>query len=234
MSGQMATMNLEGKRMGTRYMVNSFGKAGRIVGILRSLGPVAAARVIREMLFSTNNYYLLGRSLAAPLEYPFARKPDLPFVPLEERHVAAIKEQIPALDPIDRREVAGRLHFHASGFNNCYLMYAGSEIAYLQWLIYPQENDVIRSGYSGKFYPLGEKQVMVENVFTFPRYRGRGLLPYGTLQLLQMAREQGFSSVVCYIRSDNITSLNEFFRIGFKITKMMREYKVLGKAWRTL
>ena len=132
------------------------------------------------------------------------------------------------------RSIVGRLHFHASGFSNCYVMTAGEEIAYLQWLILPADNDVIRSRFSTKFYPLGERQVMVENVFTFPKFRGRGLLPYGTLHLLQLARDKGFSSVICYIRKDNITSLNEFFRMGFKITKMVQEYKVLGRTWRTL
>lgn len=215
-------------------IVKACGRGGEILGILKSLGPVAAGRVIRDLLFSTNHYYLLGRSLAAPLDYPFARKPDLPLTLLNDSHIARLRQQLALLDPIDRREVAGRLHFHACGFTNCYVMVADDDIAYLQWLILPGENDIIRSRFSSKFYPLGERQVMVENVFTFPRYRGRGLLPYGTLHLLQVAKEQGFGSVVCYIRKDNLTSLNEFFRMGFKITKMVQEYKVAGKTWRTL
>jgi hypothetical protein len=234
MSGQMAAIDCKGERIVYQPVVKGSGRAGEICGILKSLGPVAAARVIGDLLFSTNHYYMLGRSLAAPLDYPFARRPDLPLVPLDESHIARVRQQLASLDPVERREVVGRLHFHASGFTNCYVMTAGEEIAYLQWLILPAENDIIRERFSTKFYPLGERQVMVENVFTFPKFRGRGLLPYGTLHLLQLARDKGFSSVVCYIRKDNITSLNEFFRMGFKITKMVQEYKVLGRTWRTL
>lgn len=75
---------------------------------------------------------------------------------------------------------------------------------------------------------------MIENAFTFPPYRGLGYLLSGTLQLLDQARERGYRSAVCYIRKDNLKSINEFSKMGFKITKMVTEYKFFGKTWRTL
>lgn len=215
--------------------MNSYsGKAGQICNILKSLGLSGGSRLVRDTLFSVNHYYMLGRSLNTPIEYPFFRKPDLSFLKVDDVTIDLMKEQVKSLPPDDRREMLGRLHFHTCGFSNCYVMKAGEEIAYVQWIIFPQENDVIASRFSSKFYPLSEKQIMVENVFTFPRFRGRGLLPFGTLQLLELARSRGYASAICYIRKENITSLNEFSKMGFKIMKLLKEYKVFGRVWRTL
>lgn len=214
--------------------MNSYGKAGQICSILKALGVSGGSRLVRDMLFSVNHYYMLGRNLRAPLEYHSSRVPDLPFLKIDDATLVLLKEQVGTLPPEDRREMLGRLHFLSCGFSNCYIMKAGDEIAYVQWVIFPQENDVIRSRFSNKFYPLSEKQIMVENVFTFPRFRGRGLLPYGTLQLLELGRNKGYASAICYIKKDNITSLNEFGKMGFKIMRLLKEYKLFGKVWRTL
>jgi hypothetical protein len=110
----------------------------------------------------------------------------------------------------------------------------GDDIAYIQWIIFPTENHLIIRNYSGRYYPLTAKQVMIENAFTFPRYRGRGYFLSGTMQLLELAKNSGHSSAICYIRKDRIVPLNEFTQMGFKIIKMVREYKLFGKVWRTL
>ena len=217
-----------------RDKMNRAHEGSGVLSILQSLGPQAGLRLAIDSLLSMNHYYILGRSLAAPIIYPLRQKPDLPFLPLDEETLRMLRDQAGNLPPRDRRELLGRLRFHSRGFSNCYVMKSGGEAAYLQWLIYPEENPVIMSRFAGKFYQLSERQVMVENVFTFPRFRGQGLLPYGTGKLLEVARERGYASAICYIRKDNITSLNEFCRLGFRIMKIVREYKVFGYAWRAL
>ncbi|SNB46037.1 GNAT family N-acetyltransferase [Geobacter sp. DSM 9736] len=209
-------------------------RVGEAANILQSLGPLGAVRLMSGLLFSLNHYFVMGRSLAAPVAYPSHKKPSLTFLPLREEDIPNLRKQVEALPSRERRELLSRLYFRSCGFSNCYAMKAGEEVVYLQWIIFPEENSVIKSRFARKFYPLSERQVMVENVYTFPHYRGRGLLPFGTLQLLEIAKEKGFSSAICYIRNDNITSLNEFYKMGFKIVKIIREYKVLGKVWRTL
>jgi ribosomal protein S18 acetylase RimI-like enzyme len=75
---------------------------------------------------------------------------------------------------------------------------------------------------------------MIENVFIFPRFRGRGYLPFGTLQLLELAINKKYPTAICYIRKDRINALNEFTKLGFKIIKLVKEFRFMGMVWRTL
>ena len=210
------------------------GNLRKSIFVFHSLKTKAFLRLLLDTLFSMNQYYILGRSLAPPLEYSFARMPKGDISPLTENDITYLRRNISLLNEEDRRELLARLFFYESGFTNCYVMRNGTDIAYLQWIIFPSENRVISQKYSTKFNLLSDKQVMIENAFTFPNYRGRGYLPFGTQQLLELAKRNGYSSAICYIRTDRITSLNEFTKMGFKIVKMVDEYKLFGKAWRTL
>jgi len=48
---------------------------------------------------------------------------------------------------------------------------------------------------------------------------------------VEMAREKGYLSSLRYIGKANLASLNEFNKVGFKITAIVQEYKLLGKVW---
>ena len=209
-------------------------KFGELFFILISLGIRGSLRLTFSKIFSLDHYYILGRSLTFPLKYPLSRKPDTQLSLLTDDDYTIIKKNLINLNLDDRREILARLNFYHNGFNNCYVIKSGNEIAYLQWIIFPTENHIIQKNYSNKFYPLTEKQVMIENVFIFPRFRGRGYLPFGTIQLLESAIHKGYASAICYIRKDRITTLNEFTRLGFKIVKLVREYRFMGKVWRAL
>ncbi len=212
----------------------TYGKIGKIVETVRCLGPRQFATLLLSMLFSVNHYYILGRNVAAPLKDPLPHKPKEELSPINEDDIAWIKNNINSLEREDRKEILTRIFFYQSGFKNCYVMRNENGIAYMQWIILPNENQVITSKYSGRFLPLRERQVMIENAFTFPSYRGRGYLPFATQQLMELGKNNGYTSAICYIKKNNIVSLNEFTKMGFKITKMVTEYKVLGRVRRTL
>lgn len=205
----------------------------QILYTLRSLGPHHFLRLIFSMIFSVNHYYLLGKNLSAAEEGAPERSGDVTMERVTEQDLAALQEAVPSLGAADQREVLSRLFFYQD-FGNCYVMKKKGEIVYLQWVIFPAENPTIAAKYPTKFYPLSERQVMIENAFTFPRHRGKGFLLHGTRHLLQMAKREGYSCAICYIRKDRIPSLNEFSKMGFRIVKMLTEYKILGWGWRTL
>jgi len=207
---------------------------GSVTCLLRSLGPLAFARLLRSMMFSFNHYYFLGRNLQPPLDNPPGSGRNGTVSLITDQDIEDIRGQLESFDPEDRREVMSRLMFYGRGFRNCYVMRQGDELAYIQWVIFPSENDLITRWYARRYYTLAERQVMIENAFTFPRYRGRGYLQSGTLQLLELSRSSGYGSAVCYIRKDRITPLNEFARMGFRIIKLLGDYKLAGMAWRTL
>ena len=57
-------------------------------------------------------------------------------------------------------------------------------------------------------------------------------MPAITIKLLNIAKENGCKSAIMYVRNDRIVALNENMRLGFKITKMITEYKFMGKIKR--
>jgi len=128
-----------------------------------------------------------------------------------------------------------RIYFYLAGFKNCYVARdKHGRICYIQWIVYPDENEYLKRWFREDFYLLNENQVMIENAFTFPRYRGLGLLSSVTMDLLGKAEGRGYRSIVAHIRKDNFAPLNEFISLGFKIRNLVKEYKFLGLVRRTL
>ncbi|HBG05644.1 MAG: hypothetical protein A2075_18365 [Geobacteraceae bacterium GWC2_58_44] len=202
-----------------------------ILYVARELGPRSSLELLTSRIFSINHYYILCKSLSDARGSAAAGKTEL--FPISEGDVREIENSLTACSAADRREILSRLIFYQSGFGNCYVMRRDNKVTFMQWIIYPTENGLIREKYANYYCPLGEKQVMIENAFTFPAYRGLGCLASGTRQLMELARAQGYRSAVCYIRKDRIAAVNEFVRMGFTITRMIPEYKVLGGIWRS-
>ena len=122
-----------------------------------------------------------------------------------------------------------RLFFYHAGFKNCYLAITEKgDIAAMQWMVYPDENELIKHAFQDRFYPLKKNQLMLQNFFTFPRFRGLGYMPAMVVDLMKMAKEDGYRNVIGYIRKDRVGMINEMINIGFKLRKLIREYKILG------
>jgi hypothetical protein len=205
-----------------------------MVRVYRTLGLRGLLSLLVSRLYSVNHYYLLGKNLSEPQERPATAGKKSPLREITKDDIDLIENSLDTLDKEDRKEVLARLFFYWSGFRNCYVVQAGADIAYLQWIIFPSENHIIKEQYSTKFYPLADTQVVVENAFTFPRYRGLGYLTYGTTALLDLARSFGYRYAICYIRKDRIASLNDFTQMGFRIRRILCEYKFFGWVSRKL
>ncbi|NIQ13815.1 MAG: hypothetical protein GTO02_05235 [Candidatus Dadabacteria bacterium] len=205
----------------------------RYFSIIGSLGFKGTKDLLKERICSMDYYYVLEKKIENSLIVDI--KGNYEIGRLSEVDIINLKKQLKLLDQLSRREILARLVFYSNGFKNCYVAKNDSgEIAYIQWLVFPYENMLIQKKYSRLFYPLRRNQIMIENAFTFPKFRGRGLLPYVTLELLQIARKHGCAKAISYIRKDKIAALNEFMKIGFRIRKIVKEYKILGYKRRNL
>jgi hypothetical protein len=152
---------------------------------------------------------------------------------IREPEIEAIEKRLNGLDLDDRRELFARLLFYKRGMHNCYVVEESGTIVYLQWLVLPKENDLLMRHYGRRYRPVAEKHVMIENAFTFPEYRGYGFYPSVSLQLLHAAADEGYELAVTYVRKDNLSSLTHTVQMGFKITSLNKEFKVLGLAWQS-
>ena len=202
--------------------------------ILKELGLKATFLLLGSRMLSVNHYYVLRKNLLETRSDPDPVKHRMEIAPITERDIGQILGSLGACNTAEKRDVLAYLLFYQSGFKNCYVMRRDDQVAYMQTLICPADNGLISKRYAKKFYQLKDTQVMIENVFTFPPFRGLGCFQSGTLQLLDLARAKGYRSALCYVRKDRVAALTDLVNMGFKITKLMPEYKILGAVWREL
>jgi RimJ/RimL family protein N-acetyltransferase len=198
----------------------------------RGLTLIDWSFLLLKNLAVVNHYYIIYHDLRSLSASP-PRKiggGDLQLLRTEE--LEELSNQLGVLTWQEKPELLTRLVFFRNGFTNCYTLRVDGVIAYLHWIIYPGENEIIQKSYRRRFLPLRPNEVMIENAFTFPAYRGRGFLAFATAQLSKMAKDQGYKRVITYVRKDKIDALNGFMRLGFRIERIVREYKLLGNAWR--
>ncbi len=201
---------------------------------VRYLGPRGTTKLILGRLLSFNKVFILQKSLSA-IAAPNPHRMQLSIAPVDERDWEAIFRQAHCLDVESRREILARANFFRNDLKNCFAVRNQSGlIAHIQWIVFPEENEVMSGRYRHFFNPLGDHEIMIENAFTFPRFRGLGLLTHASRHLLNLAGRRGYRKAVTYVRSEKFASLNELIRLGFCITKVVPEYKVLGFTRRAL
>jgi hypothetical protein len=201
---------------------------------LRQVGWRNAVSLAAKDVAYVDYYYVLYCNLATLPETTPKRLGDGQLQLLHEGDMNEIVALVPTLAPSDRRDLLSFLRFWVDGFKDCYGLRIDGNFAYLQWLVYPSVNELLRRQCGRRFRPLQSNEVMIENAFTFPAYRGWGLLPSVTVELLKQVREEGFTRAVCYVRKDRIQVLNHFLQVGFKIFELIPEFRVLGCIWRRL
>ena len=126
-------------------------------------------------------------------------------------------------------ELIQRKWFYESGFRNCYVGRTdnGDELCYIQWLVSSEDREAMNHGFKGRLPRLKEDEVLVENVFTFQKYRRKGVMSSAVVELAEIAREKGFKRMLAYVREDNIASLKAFEKAGFKKFEEIPEVKFL-------
>jgi RimJ/RimL family protein N-acetyltransferase len=97
----------------------------------------------------------------------------------------------------------------------------------MHWLLSPHYNNLIQTNYPSGMRILKEDEAMLENGFTFPCYRGKGVMTSAMLDLAEMARSQGFSRLVAQVDKENKASLKGCHRAGFRAFADQQETRVL-------
>jgi len=126
-------------------------------------------------------------------------------------------------------ELIQRIWFYDAGFHNCYVARTAdsNELCYMQWMLSCADSDLIVSSFDGKFPRLGDDEVLLENAYTFEKFRGKRVMPAVELELADIARQKGFKRMITYVREDNIASLKGCERAGFKVFERVLEGKLL-------
>ena len=131
-------------------------------------------------------------------------------------------------------EILRRVSFYERGFDTCYLVSTESgDVCHVVWLLSASHNDLIRTQYPSGMCKLEKDEVLLENIFTFPSYRSKGIMTSVTSDLANLAREQGFHRVLAYVDIENKTSLKAFLRAGFYYCGEELENRRFFRIWRS-
>lgn len=134
----------------------------------------------------------------------------------------------------DLYEILRRVSFFNRGFDDCYLFRTGSgDVCHFGWLLSARHNELIRSHYPPGTSDLAEGEALVENIFTFPSHRGKGVMIEVLSRLEDLARDQGLRRMVAYVEDTNLPSLKGFERAGYRPFAEEREIRRFFKIRRT-
>jgi GNAT superfamily N-acetyltransferase len=110
---------------------------------------------------------------------------------------------------------------------------AGAPI-YAQWLVKAEHWARLDRFAPGRYPQLGRDEGLVEGAFTFPRFRGLGVMADGMAQLLAIARDAGSRSVLTYVGDANVPSLRGCARVGFDLDHVRVNRRRLGRRSSTV
>jgi RimJ/RimL family protein N-acetyltransferase len=183
-------------------------------------------------LYSTSTYVWLAKDLglAEPPREPVERTLRL----ASPEDVQGILDGLRHDKGRDVFEILRRVSFYRRGFDACYLAHAASgEACHIGWLLSARHNGLIRSDYPPGTDELQEGEALVENILTFPRHRGRGIMLSVLREMEDLARSQGLRRMIAYVDVNNTPSLKGFERAGYKPFAREKEYRRFFRMKRT-
>jgi hypothetical protein len=200
--------------------------ARRSKDILRSEGLTALVRrgwdFVGQWIFSIKFYYLYEHQLKERNEADF-----LPKIQSFALHIIRTNEEANRLAEITgfdfrSRFIKGQERLDRGGIAFCVL--ADGEFAHIGWVALNEEakRAVDDSPYKVDF---SHKQACTGGTYTVPKYRGKGLMTYGSFKRFQFLREHGFETSRNAVSTDNISSQKSHAKFGPRIVARVRHVK---------
>ncbi len=126
-------------------------------------------------------------------------------------------------------ELIQRKMFYDAGFHNCYVARTidTNELCHMKWLTSSKEEAVVSRGYRRLWHQLKDDELLVDNTYTFDKYRGSRISSSIAADLFEMARRNGFKRMITYVDHDNIGQLKSCERTGYRRFEEVHELKLL-------
>lgn len=189
-----------------------------------------AGFLVREFarrLYSSERFYGLRRDLNVPFDSPDAKIP-LTIRPLTHDEIHALLHEDGQGDSVqDDIILARRRVFSQMDVPTCYGAVSDEGVpAYMQWLIGPDQNDILQSYFHGKFPQLDPDEALLEFAFASKHFRGMRVMPHAMAEIAAKAREFGARYVITFVDEGNVPALKGCERAGFA------PYTIREDRWR--
>jgi len=101
-------------------------------------------------------------------------------------------------------------------FQTCYVGIIEEDIPCSRlWLIDASQNEKLKNIWGDNFPPLNSDEVLLENVFTRPKYRGLGIMPSFLYQIAEKGKAQGAKYAITFGSVNNTNTSRSFHYAGF-------------------
>jgi RimJ/RimL family protein N-acetyltransferase len=186
--------------------------------------PRRIARAIGHRLYAPPKFsVVLRRDLERTMDLPEAKIP-ISIRPARDADAPRILDLLAELSGSER---ATRERFLRSNIGTCHLAVTDSdEITYMQWLVGPEDNHLLRAHTNLPILQDGE--ALLENAYTPASFRGKGIMSSAMAQIAERARDLGARWVLTVVEQDNVPSLKGCHRAGFE------SYMIKTDRWRLM
>ena len=201
--------------------------------VIKNLGPVFTLKIILSKIFCCCHYFCISFYIRRS-NNNFRMRRDITLTRANQGDWNLIIQRIPDFPKKERKEIIRRYRFLKNGFfDSCFLgKNRQNEIVSMQCLIEPRHNELIDKKLRNVWPILKNNEVMLEELYIFPKFRTVGIFPTINLLILKIAQDKGYTGCRSFIRKENILSLNGFLGLGFKIEKLFTQINFLGNSWR--
>ncbi|MEO8933327.1 MAG: hypothetical protein ABI295_03395 [Xanthomarina sp.] len=101
-------------------------------------------------------------------------------------------------------------------FHTCYVGVTKESIPCARvWLIDSSQNHTLKDIWGARFPQLKPDEVLLENVFTVPKYRGMGVIPVFLFEVAEKSRDLGAKYVITFGEVNNINTSRSYDYAGF-------------------
>ncbi len=168
---------------------------------------------IKKRMFSTNLSYGLKRDLnleiptppsLLKLEFRLYRPADAPFFELDNSNHGLVEKNI----------------------DHCYVATKDDMPVYRVWLMGSNENKKIQDFWGDAFPSLNPNEVLCENSYTVPKFRGFGIMPLAMKTIAEKGLEMGADTAIIYTAIDHMVSLRAGDYAGY------HPYVLRTEKWR--
>ena len=133
----------------------------------------------------------------------------------------------------DRREMAQinlRRKLLSQKIPRCFVAIdqRSSHPCFIQWAFDQSQNDFIADFFKGRFPRLNAGQVLLENAYTHPNFRGQGVMPVAMSLLADILVGNGAREIMTFVETTNVPSLKGCLRAGFRPFMTRKDLSICG------
>ena len=145
-----------------------------------------------------------------------------------------LPEQLATNDRRERAQINLRRKLLHQNIPTCFVAIdqRSSHPCFIQWAFDQSQNDFIADFFKGRLPRLNAGQVLLENAYTHPDFRGLGVMPVAMSLIADILADNGSREIMTFVETTNVPSLKGCLRAGFRPFMTRKDLSICGRLSR--